>query len=194
MARQVVLAAVLLMIAAAVQVSAQTPTEVTIGYVTYAGNGCNSDNTNWVLSNDYKTVTFILGGMVATKDGSLADKRKACQMSLSMNYTDGWSVSIGQATARGFADIPKNSEGIYETHYYFSGQTGTAMAERKIKGPMVGSFEFTDDFLPLVWSKCNNAADLNIKTVVTSGVVALDFQDTKFQLIYNLRWRQCPQN
>ncbi|GBG81873.1 hypothetical protein CBR_g34057 [Chara braunii] len=198
MARQVVLAAVLLLIAAAVLASAQTPTEVTIGWVTYAGNGCNYDNTNWVLSNDYKTVTFMFGGMVATTDGSLADKRKSCQMSFSVNYPDGWSVSIGQATGRGFADIAENSDGIYETHYYFSGQTGTAMVERKIKGPKVGSFEFTDDFLTLVWSECNNAPNLNIKTVVRvegqKAVMALDSQDTKFQLIFNLQWRQCPQN
>ncbi|GBG81877.1 hypothetical protein CBR_g34061 [Chara braunii] len=194
MARQVVLAAVVLMIAAAVQANAQTPTEVTIGYVTYAGNGCNYDNTNWVLSNDYKTVSFMFGGMVGTTDGSLADKRKFCQMSFSMSYPDGWSVSIGQATGRGFGDIPKDSEVIYETHYYFSGQTGTAMVERKIKGPMVGSFEYTDDFRTLVWSECNNAPKLNIKTVVRPGVMAVDSQDSKFQLIFHFGWRQCPQN
>ncbi|GBG68037.1 hypothetical protein CBR_g1157 [Chara braunii] len=196
MARQVVLAAVLLMITA-VQASAQTPTEVTIGYVTYAGNGCNYDN-NYVLSNDYKTITFIFDGMVATTDGSLANKREHCQMSFSMNYPDGWSVSIGQATGRGLADIAKNSEGIYETHYYFSRQTGTAMVERKMKVPKVGSFEFTEDFLTLVWSECNNAPNLNIKTVVrlegTKAMMALDSEDTQFQLIYNLQWRQCPEN
>ncbi|GBG66769.1 hypothetical protein CBR_g68755 [Chara braunii] len=197
MARSAFLLALLLVVVV-VQASAQAPPEVTISYVNYAGSGCNYQNTNYVLSNDYKTVTFMFGGMVATTDGSLADKRKHCQMSFNMIYPDGWSVSIGQATGRGFADIAKDSTGIYESHYYFSGQTGTATIERKIGGPQVGSFEFTDDFLTFVWSECNNAPNLNIKTVVrvegAKAVMALDSQDTKFQLIFNLQWRQCPQN
>ncbi|GBG66721.1 hypothetical protein CBR_g68705 [Chara braunii] len=197
MARSAFLLALLLVVVA-VQASAQAPPEVTISYVNYAGSGCNYQNTNYVLSNDYKTVTFMFGGMVATTDGSLADKRKSCQMSFNMIYPDGWSFSIGQATGRGFADIAKDSAGIYESHYYFSGQTGTARIERKIGGPKVGSFEFTDDFLTFVWSECNNAPNLNIKTVVrvegAKAVMALDSHDTKFQLIFNLQWRQCPQN
>ncbi|GBG66767.1 hypothetical protein CBR_g68753 [Chara braunii] len=122
MARSAFLLALLLVVVV-VLASAQAPPEVTISYVNYAGSGCNYQNTNYVLSNDYKTVTFMFGGMVATTDGSLADKRKSCQMSFNMIYPDGWSVSIGQATGRGFADIAKDSAGIYESHYYFSGQT-----------------------------------------------------------------------
>eukprot|EP00244_Chara_vulgaris_P001087 TRINITY_DN1171_c0_g1_i7.p2 TRINITY_DN1171_c0_g1~~TRINITY_DN1171_c0_g1_i7.p2 ORF type:complete len:198 (-),score=32.12 TRINITY_DN1171_c0_g1_i7:437-1030(-) len=197
MAHQAVLAAVLLMIVA-VHANAHTPPEVTISWVNYAGSGCSYENTNYAISNDYKTVTFMFGGMVATTDEGLNGKRKTCQMSLNMVYPDGWSVSLGQATGRGFADIAKHSHGIYESHYYFSGQTGTAIIERKIKGPKVGSFEFTDDFLTIVWSECNKAPNLNIKTVVRvegkKAVMALDSHDTKFQLIFNLQWRKCPQN
>ncbi|GBG93043.1 hypothetical protein CBR_g58377 [Chara braunii] len=186
------------MIVVAVQASAQAPPQVTIRYVIYAGSGCTYENTNYVLSNDYKTATFMFGGMVATTDGSLADKRRNCQMSFSLNYPDGWSVSIGRATGRVFADIAERSEGIYETQYYFSGQMGTAMIERKITGPKVGSFEFTDDFLTLVWSQCNKVPNLNIKTVVRvegeKAVMALDSHGTKFQLIFNLQWRQCPRS
>eukprot|EP00244_Chara_vulgaris_P001088 TRINITY_DN1171_c0_g1_i8.p2 TRINITY_DN1171_c0_g1~~TRINITY_DN1171_c0_g1_i8.p2 ORF type:complete len:197 (-),score=38.44 TRINITY_DN1171_c0_g1_i8:437-1027(-) len=196
MARWALFAAVLLMMVA-LPASAQ-PSEVTISYVNYQGTGCKWQNTNYALSNDYKTVTFMFGGMVATTDGGLADKRKTCQMSFNINYPDGWSFSLGQATGRGFADIAKHSHGIYESHYYFSGQTGTAIIERKIKGPKVGSFEFTDDFLTIVWSECNKAPNLNIKTVVRvegkKAVMALDSHDTKFQLIFNLQWRKCPQN
>ncbi|GBG68013.1 hypothetical protein CBR_g1133 [Chara braunii] len=193
MARQVVLAVVLLMIAS-VQASAQTPPEVTINYVTYGGSGCGYENTNYVLSNDYKTISFIFSGMAVTTDGSPADKRKACQISFSLNYPDGWSVSIGQVTGSMSVDIAKNSEGIFTTHFYFSGQSGTAIIERKIKGPKVGSFKITDSFLTLLWSECNKAPNLNIKMVVTvegeEAVMALD----KFDPIFNLQWRQCPQN
>ncbi|GBG68168.1 hypothetical protein CBR_g2719 [Chara braunii] len=194
MARFAFVAAVVLTMIAALPASAQPP-EVTINSVVYAGSGCNYENSNWVLSNDFKTLTFMFGGMVATTDGSLADKRKHCQLSFYLNYPDGWSVSLGQATGRGFADIAKKSKGFYETHYYFSGQPGTAKVERTIKGPQVGSFEFTDDFVTVVWSECNNAPNLNIKTVVrvegTKAVMALDSHDTKFQLIFNCKWKAC---
>ncbi|GBG71774.1 hypothetical protein CBR_g9183 [Chara braunii] len=194
MARSAFLVAFVL-VGVAVLASAEAPPEVTISYVTYMGSGCKYDNTNWVLSNDYKTVTFIFGGMVASTDASLAEKRKACQMSFNMIYPDGWSVSLGQATGRGFAEIGEESAGIYESHYYFSGQTGTAMIERKIQGAFTGSFEFTDYFLTLVWSECNNAPNLNIKVVVRvdgkKATMALDSADTKFQLIFNLQWKRC---
>ncbi|GBG71805.1 hypothetical protein CBR_g9214 [Chara braunii] len=186
----------LLLVGVAVQASAQAPPEVTISYVSYQGSGCNYENTNYVLSNDYKMVTFIFGGMVATTDGSLADMRKSCQMSFYMNYPDGWTVSIGQATARWFADIAQYSAGIYEIHYYLSGQTGTARIERKIQGRYTGSFEFTDDFLTLVWSECNNTPNLNIKVVVRvegkKAVMAFDSVDCKPVLILNLQWKKCP--
>ncbi|GBG71799.1 hypothetical protein CBR_g9208 [Chara braunii] len=193
MARLALFAAALLVMVA-LPTRAQ-PTEVTISYVTYQGSGCNYENTNWVLSNDYKTVTFMFGGMVATTDAGLAGQRKACQMSFNMVYPDGWSVSLGKATGRGFADIAKKSKGIYESQYYFSGQTGTASLARIIPGPQTGNFEFTDVFLTSVWSQCNNAPNLNIKVVVRvegkKAVMALDSQDTKFQMIFNLQWKKC---
>ncbi|GBG71776.1 hypothetical protein CBR_g9185 [Chara braunii] len=186
----------LLLVGVAVQASAQAPPEVTISYVVYQGSGCNYENTNYVLSNDYKMVTFIFGGMVATTDGLPAGKRKSCQMSFYINYPDGWSVSIGQATARWFADIAQDSAGIYEVHYYLSGQTGTAMIERKIQGPYTGSFEFTDDFRRLVWSECNNTPNLNIKMVVRvegkKAVMGIDSVDCNPVLILNLQWKKCP--
>ncbi|GBG68151.1 hypothetical protein CBR_g2702 [Chara braunii] len=194
MARSTFVAAVLLLIVA-LQASAQPP-EVTISYVTYAGSGCNGENTNYALSNDNKVVTFMFGGMVATTDEGLAGKRKHCQMSFNMVYPDGWSVSIGQATGRGFANIAKKSKGHYESHYYFAGQTGTASLAREVPGPQTGNFEFTDDFLTIVWSECNNAPNLNIKVVVRvegkKAVMALDSQDTRFQLAFNLQWTTCP--
>ncbi|GBG88440.1 hypothetical protein CBR_g47140 [Chara braunii] len=187
MASQVVLAGVLLMLAAGVQASAQTPPEVTIDSITYGGSGCGFDDTDYALSNDYKTVNFTFDGMVATTDG---DRKKACQISFALNYPDGWSFSVGQATANVHFDIVKNSVGIYRTVCYFSGQSGTTMIERKIEGPRVGSLEITEDFQTPLWSDCNSKPNLNMKLEVgvegEKAVMGLD----KFHHV-NLLWRQC---
>ncbi|GBG68166.1 hypothetical protein CBR_g2717 [Chara braunii] len=190
----VAMAALLLLIAAAAPARAQ-PSSVTVNWVTYGGNGCSYSNTQYVLSPDWKTLTFLFGGMVATTDEGLANKRKACQMSISLNYPDGWSCTLGQVTGRGFADIAKDSKGIYETHFYFSGQTGTPSVTRKLKGELVANFEHTDSFSTQVWSQCNNVPNLNIKVVVRvegkKAVIALDSADTNFELIYYLNWKEC---
>eukprot|EP00244_Chara_vulgaris_P008352 TRINITY_DN3267_c0_g1_i2.p1 TRINITY_DN3267_c0_g1~~TRINITY_DN3267_c0_g1_i2.p1 ORF type:complete len:202 (-),score=35.19 TRINITY_DN3267_c0_g1_i2:783-1388(-) len=191
------LAALLLIAATALPASAHhhCPAKVTISSVNYAGTGCNWENTNYVLSPDYTTVTFMFGGMVATTDGGLAEKRKFCQISLGMDYPKGWSFTLGQATGRGYADIGSGSTGIYETHYYFSGETGTAKVKRVISGPTKEDYEFTDYFVTLVWSKCNNVPNLNIKTVVIAegrkAAMMLDSIDSKFKLLFAIRWKRC---
>ncbi|GBG66787.1 hypothetical protein CBR_g68775 [Chara braunii] len=190
----VIMAALLLLIAAATPALAQPPS-VSINWVTFGGTGCSWSNSNYVYSSDSKTITFIFGGMVATTDGVLADKRKACQISMSVNYPDGWSYTLGQVTGRGFADVAAGSKGVYETQFYFSGQTGTPSVSRTLTGKYVDSFEFTDYFTTSVWSQCNNTPNLNIKSVVrvegSKAVMALDSSDTKFQLVYYFNWKQC---
>ncbi|GBG81069.1 hypothetical protein CBR_g31626 [Chara braunii] len=187
--------AALLLIAAASSASALCPPKVTIDYVTYAGTGCSWDNTNYVLSPDYSTVTFIFGGMVATTDGGLANTRKFCQLSFALKYPKGWIFTLGKATGRGFADIGANSLGVYESSYYFSGQTGTPTISRTFYGPQTKSFEATDKFLTMVWSECNNVPNLNIKTVVRvqgqKAAMFLDSHDTKFHLAFALFWKPC---
>ncbi|GBG93030.1 hypothetical protein CBR_g58935 [Chara braunii] len=188
------LAAVLL-IAAASTASADCPPKVTIDYVTYAGTGCNWGNTNYVISPDYSTVTFIFGGMVATTDAGLAEKRKFCQLSFALKYPDGWIFTLGKATGRGFAAIGANSLGVYESSYYFSGQTGTPTISRTFYGPQSRSFEATDRFATFVWSQRNSVPNLNIKTVVRvqgrKAAMFLDSQDTKFRLAFAILWKRC---
>ncbi|GBG66780.1 hypothetical protein CBR_g68766 [Chara braunii] len=193
-ASAVAMAALLLLIAAATPALAQ-PASVTISGVTFGGNGCSWSNSEYSYSSNSKTITFIFGGMVATTDGGLEDRRKVCQISMSISYPDGWTYTLGQVTGRGFADIAKGSQGIYETHFYFSGQTGTPRVSRILPGKFVDSFEFTDDFSTSVWSQCNNTPNLNIKSVVrvegSQAVMALDSSDTKFQLVYYFDWKEC---
>uniref|UniRef100_A0A388LFU6 NADH:ubiquinone oxidoreductase intermediate-associated protein 30 domain-containing protein n=1 Tax=Chara braunii TaxID=69332 RepID=A0A388LFU6_CHABU len=188
------LAAVLL-IAAASSTSAFCPPKVTIDSVTYGGTGCNWQNTNYVFSPDYSTVTFIFGGMVATTDGGLANTRKFCQLSFALKYPKGWIFTLGKATGRGFAAIGKHSLGVYESSYYFSGQTGTCTISRKFYGPQSKSFEATDNFLTMVWSQCNGVPNLNIKTVVRvqggKAAMFLDSHDTKFRLAFGILWKKC---
>ncbi|GBG66743.1 hypothetical protein CBR_g68728 [Chara braunii] len=185
------------LLSAAVPASAKPP-KVTIESVTFMGSGCNWQNTNYVLSNDYSTVTFIFGDMIATTDGGLANRRKNCQASLGLKYPKGWSLSLGSVTGRGYGKLDKGVEGTYQTSYYFSGQTGTAYAKRTLNGQLELNYEYTDVFGLLVWSQCNNVPNLNINSEVRvdgpagrNGIMTLDSTDKKFKLIYRLNWKTC---
>ncbi|GBG88494.1 hypothetical protein CBR_g47964 [Chara braunii] len=195
MAHQVVRAALLLLVIVAVEASAPPPRGVTIGYATYQGTGCNYYNSNLFRSDDYTTVGFLLDGMVAATS-SLAARRANCAISFSLHDPGGRSVAITKATVSGFADINHDSRGTYEVKYCFAGQTGTATIERKIEGPYVGSFKYTDDFLTVVSSECSNAVNvLNVKTVVRvdgpKALMGMDGNDNKFKISLNLRWSRC---
>eukprot|EP00244_Chara_vulgaris_P006902 TRINITY_DN25_c0_g1_i13.p1 TRINITY_DN25_c0_g1~~TRINITY_DN25_c0_g1_i13.p1 ORF type:complete len:199 (+),score=30.21 TRINITY_DN25_c0_g1_i13:119-715(+) len=180
---------------AATSAQAGAPPKVTIRDVVYGGTGCNYQNTNLAFLNNYQTVTAIFGGMVATTDSGLPGRRKFCQLSFYLDYPNGWSLTLLQVTGRGFCEIAKYSKVYYETQYYFSGQQGTATVRRTISGPQLGNFEFTDKFLTLVYSQCNSAPNLNIKTVVRvdgkKAVMGVDSSDTKFQLLFACIWKKC---
>ncbi|GBG71793.1 hypothetical protein CBR_g9202 [Chara braunii] len=171
------------------------PPKVSIRGLTFAGTGCSWSDSNYAFSNNYQTVTFIFGGLVATTDSGLAGRRKFCQLSFYLDYPNGWSFTLGQVTGRGFASIGKGSKGVYETQFYFSGQTGTPTVRRTIYGKQEGNFEFTDKFLTFVYSQCNSAPNLNIKSVVRvegkKAVIGLDSSDTKFQLKFACIWKKC---
>ncbi|GBG66688.1 hypothetical protein CBR_g68672 [Chara braunii] len=190
------MAALLLVAVVCVAVPARAqPPLVTIDSVTFTGSGCNWGNTNYVLSNDYKVLTVMFGGMIATTDSGLAGKRKNCQISLGLKYPDGFSFTLGKVTGRGFADIGNSSTGTYQTSYYISGQTGTSYATRTIQGKFTGNYEFTDILPRIIWSNCNNAPNLNINSEVRvdgkKAVMTLDSSDQKFKLLFSIDWLAC---
>ncbi|GBG79069.1 hypothetical protein CBR_g28784 [Chara braunii] len=169
--------------------------EVPITSVTYGGTGCSWDNTNYVLSPDYRSVTFIFGGMLVTTDGSFADRKKFCQVSLGLDFPDGWCTTVPKVTGRGFADVERGSKIIYEFVYYLSGQPGTAKVQRTIKGPAKRIVEFREHFSPIVRSQSNGAVNLNVKILATAeGSKATnigDSDDDKFRLGLSFKWKRC---
>ncbi|GBG75450.1 hypothetical protein CBR_g20081 [Chara braunii] len=190
------MAALVLVAALCVTVPARAqPPSVTIQSVTFMGSGCSWSNANYYLSADYKVLTFMLGGMVATTDSGLAGKRKNCQISVGLKYSDGFSYSLATVTGRGFADIACRSTGTYQASYYVSGQTGTASASRTIAGKFTGNYEFTDKVSRVISSNCNNATNLDIDSEVRvdgkKAFMTLDSLDQKFVLQYRLNWTTC---
>ncbi|GBG89885.1 hypothetical protein CBR_g49734 [Chara braunii] len=171
------------------------PRKVAITSVTYGGTGCNWTDTSYVLSPDYTILTFIFGNLIATTDSGMLGLRKFCQISLSLDYPRRWSLTLGSVTGRGFADISAASQGVYETQFYFSGQLGTPTITRTIPGPQTGNFEVTDNFLTLVYSKCHETPNLNIKHVVrvegSKALVGVDSSDSTFKLLFGLLWKKC---
>ncbi|GBG85219.1 hypothetical protein CBR_g39785 [Chara braunii] len=169
--------------------------ELTISSIIFAGSGCSYSDSTIALSPDYSSITLVFDNMIATTDAGSKGLRKFCQLSLSLDYPRGWSVTLGSVTGSGFLDIAKGSKGVYETQFYFSGQPGTPTITRTFPGPQTGNFKITDSFLTLVYSKCNVTPNLNIKLVVSvegsKAVVGLNSSDLKFSLIFGLLWKNC---
>ncbi|GBG79072.1 hypothetical protein CBR_g28787 [Chara braunii] len=167
--------------------------EVTIKSITFMGNGCSFDDTDFIPSQD--SVAFRFGGLAVTTDGSLADRRKTCQVSFELDVPDGWCSAVPKVTGRGFADVEAGSKIIYEFIYYLSGQPGTDSVRRIIKGPAKRIVEFRQHFSPIVRSQSNGAVNLNVKIVATAeGSKATnigDSDDDKLRLEFVLEWKRC---
>ncbi|GBG75443.1 hypothetical protein CBR_g20073 [Chara braunii] len=172
---------------------------VRINYFSAAGSGCPPGSTQGSISSDGKALTVMYGNYTASTDGSLADQRKACTVTVSLSYPRGFVVKVGTVTLRGYANLEKGVTGTVKTQYYFSGLLGTAKVSRTINGRFNNNFEFTDQFVSAVYSKCGVQRSLNLLSEVRvnpgssgkNGIVTIDSQDLALVQVLQLIWETC---
>ena len=183
---------------------ADVPSYVRIVGITYAGSGCPAGTVGNNVSPDFQAFTLLFDQYqaLAGPGVSFSQKRKNCQVNVSMDIASGWSYTLFTVDTRGYVSLQPGVRAMEQSSYYFQGQSLTGRQQTIVYGPTDRNYQATDQLTleNQVWSPCGAVRSLNINTEVrvdnsaapnNQGMMTVDSIDGHFKLIYGLRWRRC---
>ena len=183
---------------------ADVPSYVRIVGITYAGSGCPAGTVGNNVSPDFQAFTLLFDQYqaLAGPGVSFSQKRKNCQVNVSMDIPSGWSYTLFTVDTRGYVSLQPGVRAMEQSTYYFQGQSLTGRQQTIVYGPTDRNYQATDQLTleNQVWSPCGAVRSLNINTEVrvdnsaapnNQGMMTVDSIDGHFKLIYGLRWRRC---
>ena len=183
---------------------ADVPSYVRIVGITYAGSGCPAGTVGNNVSPDFQAFTLLFDQYqaLAGPGVSFSQKRKNCQVNVSMDIPSGWSYTLFTVDTRGYVSLQPGVRAMEQSSYYFQGQSLTGRQQTIVYGPTDRNYQATDQLTleNQVWSPCGAVRSLNINTEVrvdnsaapnNQGMMTVDSIDGHFKLIYGLRWRRC---
>ncbi|KAJ3255151.1 hypothetical protein HK103_006614 [Boothiomyces macroporosus] len=182
-------------------VFAQAPTFANIQGITYAGTGCSVGSLHPYITPDRSAFHIEFHDLKAV-DGNGQDttaNRKNCQLSVQLNYQQGYQFRLAAVQYTGHLSVPTGQTAIERSSYYFQGKTDTAAFESDWNGPAYYDYTVTDvvSSNPNVWSDCSNTANLEINAEVRASsngpYTSISVNSaTGFALqAYQFEWRQC---
>jgi hypothetical protein len=189
-------------LAACLHAAGPNPADVYVQSISYGGTGCPQGSVGQSISDDRSVFTLIFDSYIASSGPSIpiTESRKACQLNINLHIPQGWAVAIGNATYRGYAQLPAGVTGNQTALYHFSGSTQEASARTPLVGPLAKDYTLSDT-LPLttlVWSGCNVVVPFNVNTAVQltgpTNVLAqmtTDSIDGKATMVLSLQWQRC---
>ena len=183
---------------------ADVPNYVRIVGITYAGSGCPAGSVGNNVSPDFQAFTLLFDQYQAAAGPGVpfGQKRKNCQVNVSMDIPNGWSYTLFTVDTRGYVSLQPGVRAMEQSTYYFQGQQLTGREQTVIYGPTDRNYQATDQITMAnqVWSPCGVVRSLNINTEVrvdnsaapnNQGMMTVDSIDGQFKLIYGIRWRRC---
>ena len=182
---------------------AQGAPQVTLGDISYGGSGCPQFTVSKMMSPDGKAFTLLFDQFIA-EVGPMAPitaSRKACQITVPLQFPAGWTYAISSFDYRGFAELDPGVSGTQTATYYFMGESRQGQSRSMLYGPTNQDYHFHDDIAvaAMVWEPCGRQLPLNIKADVrlmsynryASGMMTIDSIDGKIAMTYGLTWRRC---
>ncbi|KAJ3409934.1 hypothetical protein HDV05_004156 [Chytridiales sp. JEL 0842] len=179
------------------------PNQITIGEITYGGNGCPQGTVSRNFNADRTAFTLIFDSYIASIGPGipLTESRKNCQLNFDLRVPQGWQYSIGTVDYRGYWALDNGVVGTSSARYYFQGELVECRKDTTFRptGTTNNNNYVIRDTFPLeslVWSPCGAAANLNIGTSINlrgrgSGLLTVDSVDGKISQVYSLSWRRC---
>lgn len=183
---------------------AETPSYVRVRSITYAGSGCPAGSVAGNIAPDRQAFTLLFDSYIAEVGPGVAirEKRKNCQLNVSLDFPQGWSYTLLTVDYRGYASLEPRVVGTQQSSYYFQGSTQTARLRSDYRGPMDRNYQIRDTLGldAVVWSPCGAQRSLNINTEVrldnsqatwARGLMTTDSIDGQLKQLYGFRWRRC---
>ncbi|KAJ3412625.1 hypothetical protein HDV05_000436 [Chytridiales sp. JEL 0842] len=128
---------------------------------------------------------------------SLAERRKNCQIAMTLTAPSGYQFAPDVLTTTGSVKLGPGTSGVLTTTYGFQGLINTARSETGFRGPFQNSFNVDSNF-PVeagsVWSACGGKSTLNVNVAASltgRGSGSVNVESLKGTGVYGLKWRQC---
>ncbi len=183
---------------------AQAPDYVRVRSMTYNGSGCPINSVASNISPDRQAFTVLFSEYIAEVGPGVPfnQKRKNCQLVVSLDFPQGWSYSLATVDYRGYVALEPQVKGTQKSSYYFQGQGHTGTLQTVMFGPIDQNYQIRDTLGlgALVWSACGAQRALNINSQLildnaanpsAHGLLTTDSIDFQTKLIYGIRWKRC---
>jgi hypothetical protein len=187
-------------------------TAVSVGQISYAGNGCPAGTMNVVFAPDFLSFSILFDQFVAevTETGQKRDVM-ACNAIIPMSVPNGMQMEIVRVDYRGFAGLPGQGHAVLNSVFNFRGQGGDRdrMTLRyRFQGPTMQDYEISTSVLngngevveDTERSPCGGSFQLRIGNQIKlvsrelGASVTLDSIDGSSNAVYYVNWRACSNN
>lgn len=178
------------------------PSSVKIRAISHGGTGCPQGTVGSLVASDLTAFTLIYDQFIAEVGPTVSrrENRKYCQLTVDLDYPEGWTYTLVSLDYRGFADLEDRVKAEQKTTYYFQASTEEMTFESELNGAMSKDYHYRD-FLAIdtLYAPCNQRKPLNIKTEIrlsssdrnASGLMTVDSTDGALYHVYGLRWKKC---
>ena len=185
--------------------ASSSPDYVKINDLSYGGSGCPQGSVGQTVNSDKTAFTLIFDEYFVEVGAGVSnqDRRKNCQVTVDLEFPQGWSYSVIGFDYRGYAYLDSKVKGTAKTKYYFQGETQETSYTSGLKGYMDDNYLISDNVEAdaLVWSPCGKSRALNVGTEIYlnnkknkkgTGFLTVDTLDGEIKHIYHLQWKRCP--
>lgn len=188
-----------------IQLFGSAPKSVSIDKVVHGGTGCREGSVTHRLSKGGKLLRVAFDGFVVRVGAnvSLREKRKFCQLNITLSYPPDWTYTISEVDTEGFFSLDEGVEGLQTLSYYFSNETTDIDFSDQVIGPYVGPVQtrarpITKDR----YAPCGENKAVNLKTTLrlskdgenfpdSRGLIAAGNSDGSLIQRYGIKWKKC---
>ena len=184
--------------------TAASPTEVTIGDITYAGSGCRAGSVA-VAGNEF-AVTLSFDSYTASIGPNIpfTERRKNCNINFRLHYPQGYSFTVYKTNYIGIVKLEDGIKATQRAQSWFAGHPPPPPPPviSKWTGPVFETYNVTETFKKddWVWSPCGAFTTLNVDTQIYlengvghgSGYITTDDIEHKAKTIFGIQWKKCP--
>lgn len=137
---------------------AQSAGRLSIASMSTSGEGCDPNEVATYVSPDSQAFTLTFDNYNATLEaGKARTHRKACEVSVKLNVSPGWSFSIVNTDARGYAALDAGISGVLRMFSSMERQPFYNVSNKRINGEYFDDYE-SNAKVPVFaqqWSSCS---------------------------------------
>jgi hypothetical protein len=182
----------------------EAPADFSIDSLTVNGSGCKLGSSASLISDDRRAFTLLFDSFYAEAGPGLSfrDARKNCQITVDLDYPDGWTFALATFDYRGFSFLEEGVTAQQTAYYYFQGESNQFTRKETLPGGYNDLYHFRD-YVPLDalrWAPCGKKRALNVNSSIfvnnlrnrgNSGLITMDSVDGEFGAYHGLVWRRC---